>query len=80
MATRTAQARFWQYEDTPLWSGCAPVYHEPDLPQRAPRPATKRMFGCGLCQDTGRTSAGFCWCDAGVQARRLVEKAGPGNP
>jgi len=48
--------------------------HLPEVPERAPRPATHRMFSCGLCQDTGRTSAGFCWCDAGVKARRLASK------
>ena len=68
------QARMWEYEDTPLWSGSAPVVHLPE-PKHNPRPATHRMFACGLCQDTGVTSAGYCWCDAGVKARRLAEAA-----
>lgn len=63
------QLSMFETEDLPLFSGTA---QQAGVESFDPQPQHHQasFAKCHFCNDTGRTSEGCCWCEAGRQAKQ----------
>lgn len=66
------QPRMFGEDDLPIFSGTPPTGK---VEAFIPTPAAHQQgfANCRFCHDTGITSAGFCTCEAGLQARQRTQ-------
>ena len=63
------QAKMFETEDLPLFSGTAPMGHIETFDPK-PEHRQESLAKCRLCQDTGVLGEhAFCWCEAGQKAK-----------
>jgi hypothetical protein len=76
---KAKQARMFQTEDLPLFSGTTPRGTIPTSTHA--EPAQPILGGCRLCLDTGLVDGKPCWCEAGAAytlSRRQPALTNPG--
>ena len=74
-APKDQMALFDDTEALPLFSGTAQRV-EPTGPAKSATSAKQATFSnCPTCHDTGKIGKRYCWCKAGVTARKVQGQA-----